>query len=79
MRMDARWSFADDDWLLHFHRWLGTAIGAFALALGIWAVRRPDRSLGTGMIAALTVIAAALVVQGWFGGAMVHGLHHLDG
>lgn len=29
---------------------------------------------GAGMIAALTAMTIAIVVQGWFGGALVHGI-----
>jgi uncharacterized membrane protein len=69
---------ADPDPLLTVHRWLGTAIGFSALGLGIWAWRRPDQIRGVGMRAALTVVTAAIIVQGWFGGAMVHGIDHLS-
>jgi len=30
------------------------------------------------MLAALTIVTAAIVVQGWFGGAMVHGADHMN-
>jgi uncharacterized membrane protein len=69
---------AEPDQLLTVHRWLGTTIGIGALGLGIWAWRRPHQDRGTGMIIALTLITAALVIQGWFGGAMVHGIDHLN-
>ena len=69
---------ADPDPLLTVHRWLGTAIGFGALALGIWAWRRPDHARGNGMLASLAIITAAIIVQGWFGGAMVHGIDHLS-
>ena len=69
---------ATDDGLLEVHRWLGTGIGFGALALGIWAWRRPDQLRGSATLAALTVITAAIIVQGWFGGAMVHGADHLN-
>jgi uncharacterized membrane protein len=69
---------ADPDPLLTVHRWLGTAIGVAALALGIWAWRRPDSDRSIGMIAGLTVITAAIVAQGWYGGAMVHGIDHMN-
>ena len=75
---DAGFDFATDDWLLQFHRWLGTAIGAGALGLGIWAWRRPDANRNDGMIIGLTLISAAIIVQGWFGGAMVHGIDHMN-
>ena len=75
---DGGFDFATDDMLLQRHRWLGTAIGFGSLGLGIWAWRRPDANRGTGMIVSLTLISAAIVVQSWFGGAMVHGIDHMD-
>lgn len=68
---------ADPEPLLIAHRWLGTAIGAAALPLGIWAWRRPDQVRGTFMIVTLSGITAAIVVQAWYGGALVHGADHL--
>lgn len=64
--------------LLTVHRWVGTSIGIAGLLLAIWAWRRPDQDRSPGMIAALLLITAALVVQGWYGGAMVHGIEHLN-
>ena len=69
---------AEPDQLLTVHRWLGTAIGIGALGLGIWAWRQPEQNRSDGMIAGLALITAALIVQGWFGGAMVHGTDHLN-
>jgi uncharacterized membrane protein len=69
---------ADPSALLVVHRWLGTAIGVVALALAIWAWRRPGQDRGIGMILALAAITAAIVVQGWYGGAMVHGVDHMN-
>jgi uncharacterized membrane protein len=69
---------ADPDPLLSVHRWLGTAIGLGALGLGVWAWRRSDQVRGTGMVIALAIITAAIVVQGWYGGSMVHGIDHMS-
>jgi uncharacterized membrane protein len=76
--LDAGFDPASDDWLLQTHRWLGTGFGIVALLLGIWAWRRPDQVGGKAMLAALTIVTAAIVVQGWFGGAMVHGADHMN-
>lgn len=75
---DGGMNFATDDALLQPHRWLGTAIGIGALGLGIFAWRRPEHDRGVGMIVGLALITAAIVVQGWFGGALVHGMDHMN-
>lgn len=69
---------ADPSSLLTVHRWLGTTIGIAAIPLGVWALRRPDQNRSAGMIAGLSLITAAIVVQAWYGGALVHGIDHLD-
>lgn len=69
---------AEPSQLLTAHRWLGSAIGAGALALAIWALRKPERDRSTGVILSLSVMTAAIVVQGWFGGALVHGMDHMN-
>lgn len=71
-------TLADADPLLRAHRWLGTAIGLAGLALATWAWKRPELHRRPAMIAALAGITAAIVVQGWFGGALVHGIDHMD-
>ncbi len=75
---DAGFDYATDDWLLQFHRWLGTGIGLGALGLAIWSWRKPEASQGAGMIAGLSLITVSVVIQGWFGGAMVHGIDHMN-
>jgi uncharacterized membrane protein len=70
--------FTDTDPLLRAHRWLGTAIGLSALALAIWAWKRPEEDRRPGMMLGLAAITAALIVQGWYGGAMVHGIDHMN-
>ena len=71
-------TLTDTDPLLRVHRWLGTAIGLSGLALAIWAWKRPEEDRRPGMILALAGITAAIIVQGWFGGALVHGIDHMD-
>lgn len=69
---------ADPGPLLTVHRWLGTIIGVTGLALACWAWRRPDQVREPAMTAALSILTAAIVVQGWYGGALVHGIGHLN-
>jgi len=75
---DGGFDYATDDWLLQFHRWLGTGIGLGALGLAIWSWRKPEASQGAGMIAGLSLITVSIIIQGWFGGAMVHGIDHMN-
>ncbi|MDQ3079364.1 MAG: hypothetical protein M3R03_05130 [Pseudomonadota bacterium] len=75
---DAGFDWASDDALLQPHRWLGTFIGVIALGLAIFAWRKPAQDRGPGMIIGLSIITAAIVVQGWFGGALVHGMDHMN-
>lgn len=75
---DGGFDYATDDWLLQFHRWLGTGIGIGALGLAIWSWRKPEVSQGAGMIAGLSLITVSIILQGWFGGAMVHGIDHMN-
>ncbi len=74
----AGFDFAADDAMLGPHRWLGTAVGIAGAGLALWAWRRPEDDRGAGMIVGLAVITAAIVVQGWFGGALVHGMDHMN-
>lgn len=71
-------TLTDTDPLLRVHRWLGTAIGLSGLALAIWAWKRPEEDRRPGMVVALAGFTAAMIVQGWFGGAIVHGIDHMD-
>lgn len=56
----------------------GPASGVGALGLAIWSLRKPQQDRGVGLIVGLTIITAAIVVQGWFGGALVHGMDHMN-
>mgnify|MGYP000418552366 CR=1 FL=1 len=76
--LDGGFTLATDDWMLIWHRWLGTGIGAGALALAVWALRKPEQNRGGAMILGLGLMTAAIVVQGWLGGALVHGARHLN-
>ena len=75
---DAGFEWASDDALLQPHRWLGTSIAILAFGLAIFAWRKPAQDRGPGMIVGLSIITAAIVVQGWFGGALVHGMDHMN-
>lgn len=71
-------ALGSDDWILQTHRWLGTGIGLGAVVLAVFAIKRPGQDRGSAMIAGLSILTAAILVQGWLGGALVHGADHLN-
>jgi uncharacterized membrane protein len=76
--IEGGFTLAADDLLLSLHRWLGTGIGIGALALAVWAIRRPEDDRGPGMILGLGLMTVAIIVQGWLGGELVHGAGHMN-
>jgi uncharacterized membrane protein len=71
-------ALSDTDPLLQVHRWLGTVIGAISLGLALWAWKRPEQHRSAAMLIGLAALTLALMVQGWYGGALVHGADHLN-
>jgi uncharacterized membrane protein len=69
---------ADTDAVQLWHRWLGTALGVFGGGVAVWALRRRDSVYGRGMVVALAAITLVLLVQGWLGAALVHGMDHMN-
>lgn len=68
---------ADPEPVLTYHRWLGVTMGVVGLGLGLWAWRRPWEDRGAGMILALTLMTIAIVVQGFLGASVTHGMDHM--
>ena len=75
--IDSGFVLFDGPGLILAHRWLGTAIGIAGLLLAHRAWREPMRVRTKGMLSSLLAVTAALAVQGWLGGAMVHGIDHM--
>lgn len=68
---------ADPEPILGYHRWLGVSIALASIGLGIWAWRRPWEDRGAGMILALSIMTIAIVVQGFLGAGITHGMEHM--
>lgn len=75
--INAGWSLADADPILRAHRWLGTVVGLGGAALGLWAWRGVSAMSAWSMALLLGLMTVALLVQGWLGGALIHGIDHL--
>ncbi len=61
------------DAVMQWHRWTGSAL-ALVAPLAAWLAGRDNR---TPLRILLFAIACALVVQGYLGGELAHGPHHL--
>lgn len=68
------WRLADQSANLAIHRWNGTAIAVLGIAAWTLAVRDGGR---TRLRILLAIIAAAILVQGYYGGEMARGPNHL--
>jgi uncharacterized membrane protein len=75
--INAGWSLTDSDPVFQAHRWLGTALGAAGAGLAIWSWRRADTMASRAMAWSLGFSTLALLVQGWLGAALIHGIDHL--
>ena len=67
----------DTDQVLMLHRWLGTVLGVVGGLLGLWAWRRRDSVYGRNMVVALGVVVTLLLVQGFLGASVTHGMEHM--
>ncbi len=67
----------DTDTVLMLHRWLGTVLGLFGGAVAWWAWRRRASVHSGRMVAALGAIVALLLVQGFLGASVTHGMEHM--
>ena len=67
----------DTDTVLMLHRWLGTALGLIGGAVAWWAWRRRGSVHSGRMVAALGLTVALLLVQGFLGASVTHGMEHM--
>lgn len=68
---------ADPDAVHFWHRWIGTGLAVLGGAVAVWAFRQRASVHGRGMVASLAAITLLLLVQGWLGAALVHGMDHM--
>lgn len=76
--LDGGFLLADRNPIKLWHRWIGSGLGVAGAGLALWAWRRRSSVAGRPMIAALGMLTLALLVQGWLGGALVHGIRHMN-
>lgn len=70
-------TISDTETVLMLHRWLGTFLGVIGGAVAWWAWRRRASVHSGRMVAALGLIVALLLVQGFLGASVTHGMEHM--
>ena len=75
--LTAGFLLADRDAIQLWHRWIGTGLGLAGGLVAIRAWRRSEAVNSAATVAALGLITLALLVQGWLGAAIVHGMAHM--
>ena len=68
----------DADAVQLWHRWIGTGLAVIGGGVAVWALRRRSSVHSRGMVVALSAITLILLVQGWLGAALVHGMDHMN-
>lgn len=71
-------TLVDDDPVHLWHRWIGTALAGIGGAVALWALRNRNAVYSRRMVTALIAITFILLVQGWLGAALVHGMDHMN-
>lgn len=74
---NAGFTLTEDDPVQAWHRWIGTALAVVIGAIGVWAWRNTACLNSRAITWVLGACTAALLVQGWLGGAITHGMEHM--
>jgi uncharacterized membrane protein len=67
----------DTDPVLQWHRWLGTLLALLGGGVAWWAWRRRASVQSGAMVAVLSLVVVVLLVQGFLGASVTHGMDHL--
>jgi len=59
------------------HRWIGTTLAVLVGGIGIWAWRRTHSVNSRAMVWVLAGATLLLLVQGWLGAVLTHGMEHM--
>ena len=74
---NAGFALSDTNPIQAVHRWIGTALGLIGALIALWAWRKASSVNSRVMVWTLGVVTFTLLVQGWFGGAITHGVRHM--
>jgi uncharacterized membrane protein len=75
--LNAGFALTDPNPIRLAHRWIGTTLAIVVGAIGIWAWRRRESVDSRWMVWALGGTTLVLLVQGWLGAVLTHGMGHM--
>lgn len=75
--LDAGFALTDPNPIRLAHRWIGTTLAIVVGAIGVWAWRRRESVDSRLMVWALGATTLVLLVQGWLGAVLTHGMGHM--
>lgn len=75
--LSAGFALGGRDAFMVAHRWVGTALAAIGGFLALWAWRRASSVNSRAMVWLLGLATLILLVQGWLGAVLVHGMEHM--
>jgi len=70
-------ALADPNPIKLAHRWIGTSLAVLVGGIGVWAWRQTESVNSRGMVWVLAGATLLLLVQGWLGAALTHGINHM--
>ena len=76
--LNGGFALADSDPFKLAHRWIGTLLALVVGGIGLWAWRRPLSVNSPAMAWTLGGTTLLLLVQGWLGAVLTHGLDHMS-
>jgi len=74
---NAGFAWTDREPIQLAHRWIGTSLALIVGAISIWAWRHTNSVNSRAMTWVLGATTLLLLLQGWLGAALTHGIEHM--
>ena len=74
---NAGFALTDRDPIQAWHRWIGTALALIVGVIGVWAWRHTNSVNSRAMTWVLGATTLLLLLQGWLGASITHGMDHM--
>lgn len=74
---NAGFALTDEDPIQTWHRWIGTALALVVGAIGVWTWRHTVSVNSRAMTWVLGATTLLLLLQGWLGASITHGMDHM--